>query len=175
MSRVCRVSCRVCVVCRVFAEQRCRYAQRSGILRCGWPASGLISGQQNHIYGDWHRLQARDAHLPVSYPQPPQPSPTADETLRLTLDSPAPGPFWMIRTEPVVAMFRVQFHVGMLPTVQRGRFKVAVFTRAELDDAYLDKRYLPSHDIRHDATHINSSRPQIQQRLQARAHSRGAA
>jgi hypothetical protein len=46
----------------------------------------------------------------------------------------------MIRTEPVVAMFRVQFHVGMLPTVQRGRFKVAVFTRAELDDAYLDKR-----------------------------------
>lgn len=45
------------------------------------------------------------------------------------------------RTEPVVAMFRVQFHVGMLPTVQRGRFKVAVFTRAELDDAYLDKRF----------------------------------
>ncbi|KAL6072071.1 Phosphatidylinositol-3,4,5-trisphosphate 3-phosphatase [Balamuthia mandrillaris] len=46
------------------------------------------------------------------------------------------------RTEPVVAMCRVQFHTGMLDLDFKGdNTYVCTFTRADFDDAYKDKRF----------------------------------
>eukprot|EP01087_Luapelamoeba_hula_P015470 TRINITY_DN4629_c0_g1_i3.p1 TRINITY_DN4629_c0_g1~~TRINITY_DN4629_c0_g1_i3.p1 ORF type:complete len:926 (+),score=73.57 TRINITY_DN4629_c0_g1_i3:351-3128(+) len=46
------------------------------------------------------------------------------------------------RTEPIVPMFRVQFHTGLLKLKRKGANKhICIFNLSDLDDAYKDKRF----------------------------------